>query len=66
MRDENFQIPMDLARSPALRNAVFYSPWQIALADIAPYNPTTANVGSGQFGKAYLTSYRRQRVGWQQ
>lgn len=62
VRDESFQIPMDLAMQPALRNAVFYSPWQIAHGDITAYDPQISKIGGGAFGDAYITTYRRQQV----
>lgn len=62
VRDESFQIPMDLAMLPEVRNVVFYSPWQIAHGDITAYDPQSSKIGGGAFGDAYLTTYRRQQV----
>lgn len=62
VRDESFQIPMDLAMLPDVRNVVFYSPWQIAHGDITAYDPQSSKIGGGAFGNAYLTTYRRQQV----
>lgn len=53
---------MDLAQVPSLRNAVFFSPWQIPITELGPFAPGINVLGSGYSGTTYRTTYRRETV----